>query len=444
MEREVPADIAAFQLNYPGVRTNPSLSANLHFYENRCTSRPQGAFVDDIVNLWRGQYELLEAHHGYIQWLFPIRDASAFNDSSQPLQVHEAVAIRSSKVLLQRFVLAVDLMLDFYGFQLLRGGPGVPPPLLYGVTVMADRKQRMRRFRNFELNTHNDRRVTRMLKSMTEMGLEQAQLMWLRSLAWEIFVTKRLASKRTAFVTYWAETLRSDKARAALRRFWHGLETASSRDGAVDAFRPAEELAVDAGLVTRDAVEAERRKAATIMIRSTASSPAAEALATTPAKRTTSASESPQAKVLRPSKAPATKELVNVTLKVWKDASIQQIERAKQLQTLTGCRVDDSAAGINETIQNFTGRPATSPHNLGRPTVLVLLMPLKESRKVKASELATICTKASVDFNRIHVYVVASEWVDKAFVAHEAADALMRDHLVHRHPRLGGEHGFWL
>ena len=31
-----------------------------------------GDLIDEIHSRWRGQYSLLERHHGYIQWLFPL------------------------------------------------------------------------------------------------------------------------------------------------------------------------------------------------------------------------------------------------------------------------------------------------------------------------------------------------------------------------------------
>ena len=37
---------------------------------------------------WKGNYEWLERHHGYIQWLFPIRERG-LNWDAQELQPHE-------------------------------------------------------------------------------------------------------------------------------------------------------------------------------------------------------------------------------------------------------------------------------------------------------------------------------------------------------------------
>ncbi len=48
-----------------------------------------GDYIDDIHSEWFGNYTLLEDHHGYIQWLFPIRE-QGMNFHAQELQLHEA------------------------------------------------------------------------------------------------------------------------------------------------------------------------------------------------------------------------------------------------------------------------------------------------------------------------------------------------------------------
>ena len=67
---------------------NERLRKNVDFYLGHIKSRPFGDYYQNIVENWRGDYDRLEEHHGYIQWLFPIR-AQGMNDESQPLQYHE-------------------------------------------------------------------------------------------------------------------------------------------------------------------------------------------------------------------------------------------------------------------------------------------------------------------------------------------------------------------
>ena len=47
-----------------------------------------GDYIDNIHEKWKGDYRRLEMHHGYIQWLFPIRE-SGLNHHAQELQTHE-------------------------------------------------------------------------------------------------------------------------------------------------------------------------------------------------------------------------------------------------------------------------------------------------------------------------------------------------------------------
>lgn len=49
-------------------------TANVDFYMNQRPCIPDGLLIDDIHGEWFGDWDLLESKHGYIQWLFPIRE----------------------------------------------------------------------------------------------------------------------------------------------------------------------------------------------------------------------------------------------------------------------------------------------------------------------------------------------------------------------------------
>ena len=51
-------------------------------------SQPDGDYLSTILEDWSGDYEKLEFHHSYIQWLFPLAE-QGLNSQSQPLQLHE-------------------------------------------------------------------------------------------------------------------------------------------------------------------------------------------------------------------------------------------------------------------------------------------------------------------------------------------------------------------
>jgi hypothetical protein len=58
---------------------------NVKFYMNKIESQPSGDFIDTIHKKWWGNYNLLEAHHGYIQWIFPNSFQSRFNSLAKSL-----------------------------------------------------------------------------------------------------------------------------------------------------------------------------------------------------------------------------------------------------------------------------------------------------------------------------------------------------------------------
>jgi hypothetical protein len=64
----------------------------MHNLENTCklliSACCSGDLIEDIHDQWKLNYQHLESHHGYIQWLFPIRERG-LNWQAQELQPHE-------------------------------------------------------------------------------------------------------------------------------------------------------------------------------------------------------------------------------------------------------------------------------------------------------------------------------------------------------------------
>lgn len=145
---------------------------NVAFYSCKIPSTPDGDFIDNIHKSWWGNYNLLEEHHGYIQWLFPISTASQFNDESQPLTEAEAVTFASSPALQNRVLKSYALMLDFYGFTLLDPRSGRLHP--------SDNSKE--RWQNLVDHPHNYLRISRILKCLREIGLEKVSYRFLEAL----------------------------------------------------------------------------------------------------------------------------------------------------------------------------------------------------------------------------------------------------------------------
>jgi len=117
MGNNASADTQRYLDRYPGEPDDKNQTKNLEFYQNKRSSKPDGDTIENIHRKWFGNYALLESHHGYIQWLFPIRE-DGLNHHAQRLQLHEAKAIEADPILRGRVITSYELMLDFYGLKL--------------------------------------------------------------------------------------------------------------------------------------------------------------------------------------------------------------------------------------------------------------------------------------------------------------------------------------
>ena len=99
---------------------------NVEFYNNQIRSLPDGNFIDEIHRTWWEDYDQLEAHHSYIQWLFPIYEGPGVNGEASALTKEESKRMRASEEIGERFVKSYQMMLDFYGMELdnLESGEG--------------------------------------------------------------------------------------------------------------------------------------------------------------------------------------------------------------------------------------------------------------------------------------------------------------------------------
>ncbi|KAJ3539036.1 hypothetical protein NM688_g6426 [Phlebia brevispora] len=165
MTASVPRDIQAFLDDYPNQRDDKPASANLEFYSNHRRCRPDNMLIDEIHQRWFGDYNKLERKHGFIQWLFPIRELGV-NYESQPLQKHEREAMKTNEEVVQRVIQSYRLMLDFYGMQLESTETGL-------LARVEPESKNAERYANLNRSFHNYLRISRILKSLSEMGLER-------------------------------------------------------------------------------------------------------------------------------------------------------------------------------------------------------------------------------------------------------------------------------
>lgn len=88
-------------------------SALLAFYRGAGTD----AASRTIEEIWAWDHKRLEMVHDFIQWLFPLPDASRFNPDAPLLSARDIASFRTDADLRARALRSLDLMLEFYGFK---------------------------------------------------------------------------------------------------------------------------------------------------------------------------------------------------------------------------------------------------------------------------------------------------------------------------------------
>uniref|UniRef100_A0A8C8XUN8 Opioid growth factor receptor n=1 Tax=Panthera leo TaxID=9689 RepID=A0A8C8XUN8_PANLE len=203
-------DTRRYRHHYPDLieRDGNGDMPNLSFYRNEIRFLPNGCFIEDILQNWREDYDVLEENHSYIQWLFPLREPGV-NWHAKPLTLREVEAFKSCKEVRERFVQAYELMLGFYGIQLEDRSSG----------QVRRAQNYQKRFQNLNWHSHNNLRITRILKSLGELGLERYQAPLARFFLEETLVRQELPAVRQSALDYFVFTVRCPRQRRKLLRF---------------------------------------------------------------------------------------------------------------------------------------------------------------------------------------------------------------------------------
>ncbi|XP_039720705.1 opioid growth factor receptor [Pteropus medius] len=203
-------DTRRYRHHYPGLveRDSNGDMPNLSFYRNEIRFLPNGCFIEEILQNWRDDYDLLEDNHSYIQWLFPLREPGV-NWHAKPLTKREVEAFKSCREAGERLVQAYELMLGFYGIQLDDRDTG----------KVCRAQNYAERFQNLNCHSHNNLRITRILKALGELGLERYQAPLVRFFLEETLVHRALPGVRQSALDYFVFTVRCRRQRRALLRF---------------------------------------------------------------------------------------------------------------------------------------------------------------------------------------------------------------------------------
>lgn len=237
-------------------RAKPSTSStedpNVLFYRGEIESRPSGARIDDLHRMWRGDFERLEMHHGYIQWLFPVFENAGMNWESEPLSKAGAALIRNDPTMSARVIESYKLMLHFYGLVL-------TDELTGQVERDPNGEHARERLTNLNYSSHNWLRVSRILTSLGELGFRRYKAPLLEALRKEVasgYVQKAAGS----FSNFWRRVVDEEDST------WYAQKTLELAEDRAEGclFAPGGRLAAPpAATATAEAAEAASTVAST-------------------------------------------------------------------------------------------------------------------------------------------------------------------------------------
>ncbi|XP_040408483.1 opioid growth factor receptor-like protein 1 isoform X1 [Cygnus olor] len=192
--------------NFKDLRYQNDL-CNLRFYKNKIPFKPDGVYIEEVLNKWKGDYEKLEHNHTYIQWLFPLRE-QGLNFYAKELTTYEIEEFKKTKEAIRRFLLAYKMMLEFFGIKLIDKTGNV-----------ARAANWQERFQHLNESQHNYLRITRILKSLGELGYESFKSPLVKFILHEALVEDTIPNIKQSALEYFVYTIRDRRERRKLLRF---------------------------------------------------------------------------------------------------------------------------------------------------------------------------------------------------------------------------------
>ncbi|XP_061479080.1 opioid growth factor receptor-like protein 1 isoform X2 [Rhineura floridana] len=192
--------------NFKDLRYQNDL-CNLRFYKNKIPFKPDGVYIEEVLNKWKGDYEKLEHNHTYIQWLFPLRE-QGLNFYAKELTTYEIEEFKKTKEAIRRFLLAYKMMLEFFGIKLIDKTGNV-----------ARASNWQERFQHLNESQHNYLRITRILKSLGELGYESFKPPLVKFILHEALVEDTIPNIKQSALEYFVYTIRDRRDRRKLLRF---------------------------------------------------------------------------------------------------------------------------------------------------------------------------------------------------------------------------------
>lgn len=140
-----------------------------------------------LKDIWFFTDEQLENCHNYIQWMFPI-DTISFHNPFAPTICKENLSIFQTEEIQNNMKTSLDIMLSFYGFTWQDDK----------IVLLDCYKEKLRDWVSYR--NHNYLRITRILKSLCLVGLEEYASKFLEVLE---CVYKLYPDKIGTSINYW-------------------------------------------------------------------------------------------------------------------------------------------------------------------------------------------------------------------------------------------------
>jgi len=171
---------------------------NYDFYSMRCKGKPLDN-IDSVHEQYFAKYDFLEENNNYMEWLFPIYGSAGINHNTKPLSMQEAELFKKNIQTSIRLVRSYKLMLNFFGMKLAND-----------LTGEVTREEDIWQARYCQINsrTNNNIKITRMLKSLGQLGFERYQKRFVEHLKTEIEDHGLLKNCRDNFKNYWSTYLK--------------------------------------------------------------------------------------------------------------------------------------------------------------------------------------------------------------------------------------------
>uniref|UniRef100_A0A8C3A6E6 Opioid growth factor receptor 2 n=1 Tax=Cyclopterus lumpus TaxID=8103 RepID=A0A8C3A6E6_CYCLU len=185
-----------------------SVFIHIFIFQNIYIKSVVCVYINSFHHEWFGDYSSLESVHSYIQWLFPLQEPG-MNSEARTLTKAEIQEFCQNDAAKANLLTSYKLMLDFYGIELRDEKTGE-------VTRASNWKDR---FHNLNCRTHNNLRITRILKCLGTLGYPHYQAPLVHFFLEETLVHGELPAVKDSVLSYFLFAVLDKKERRRLLKF---------------------------------------------------------------------------------------------------------------------------------------------------------------------------------------------------------------------------------